>query len=166
MEEWKPFPGYEETHSVSSTGRIKSLFRVVIRSDGNKHTVRERVLSLQLNRLGYAGLVMPNRKYVLVHRVVCEAFHGAPPEDKPFALHGNGVRDDNRAENLRWGSQSENIRESVLQGTHANARKTHCKYGHELTDENTYRYPSVPERRECRKCREERRFREQPGGEQ
>lgn len=33
---------------------------------------------------------------------------------------------------------------------------THCKYGHEFTSENTYRYPSHG-RRECRVCRKDRR---------
>lgn len=34
-----------------------------------------------------------------------------------------------------------------------NARKTHCAYGHPLTEDNIYRPPHRPERRECRICR-------------
>lgn len=157
VEEWKPFPGYEATHSISSLGRVKSVPRLANRSDGKRQTVRGRVLPLQTNRLGYVGLVMQDHKYVRVHRAVCEAFHGPAPEGKPLALHGNGVRDDNRAENLRWGNQSDNIKESVSQGTHVNSRKTQCKYGHDLTEENIYRRPSSPEKRECRICRQEYR---------
>lgn len=42
--------------------------------------------------------------------------------------------------------------------TALNARKTHCKNGHEFTPENTYR---VPEGRHCRECGREtvRRYR-------
>lgn len=49
------------------------------------------------------------------------------------------------------------ILENALRGRgspifHRNAAKTHCKYGHEFTPENTYRRPGST-RRECRKCR-------------
>ncbi len=45
-------------------------------------------------------------------------------------------------------------RENILRGespTAQNARKTHCKHGHELTPENTYIRPG--NRRDCRVCR-------------
>lgn len=47
-------------------------------------------------------------KFYRVHRLICEAFHGPAPEDKPFVDHINRVRDDNRPENLRWASSKEN----------------------------------------------------------
>lgn len=46
--------------------------------------------------------------------------------------------------------------ENLLRGAGApalNARKTHCKRGHALTEDNIYRQPSAPSRRSCRKCR-------------
>lgn len=69
-----------------------------------------------------------------VHRLVCEAFHGPAPEGKPLACHKDGDALNNRAENLYWGSLSDNMRDSVRHGTHPNARKTHCKRGHKLPD--------------------------------
>lgn len=45
--------------------------------------------------------------------------------------------------------------ENVLRGDTLSARnlaKTHCKNGHEFTDENTIRRPSRPSHRECRTC--------------
>jgi len=42
------------------------------------------------------------------HRAIALAFLGPPPEGKSEINHKNGVRDDNRLENLEWVSRSEN----------------------------------------------------------
>lgn len=52
--------------------------------------------------------------------------------------------------------------ENVMRGVSpfaARARQTHCKYGHELTEENITRRPSRPDRRECRICYNARQLR-------
>lgn len=49
-------------------------------------------------------------KLVAVHRMVCEAFHGACPHEGWHVDHLNGNRGDNRPSNLEWVSPSTNIR--------------------------------------------------------
>ncbi len=44
-----------------------------------------------------------------IHRLVCEAFHGPQPEGKPVVIHLNEDATDNRPENLKWGTQKENL---------------------------------------------------------
>lgn len=46
-----------------------------------------------------------------VARLVCEAFHGPQPLPYPdsVVIHINENSRDNRAENLKWGSQKENL---------------------------------------------------------
>jgi hypothetical protein len=44
-----------------------------------------------------------------VHRLVCEAFHGPAPEGKNVVIHENENALDNRPENIRWGTQKENL---------------------------------------------------------
>tara|TARA_R110000772_G_scaffold234007_1_gene345598 strand:+ start:22 stop:492 length:471 start_codon:yes stop_codon:yes gene_type:complete len=48
------------------------------------------------------------QKFFLIHRLL--ALHFIPnPENKPCIDHINGVRDDNRLENLRWVTYQENM---------------------------------------------------------
>ena len=56
----------------------------------------------------YFGIFYRMKNYK-VHRLVCEAFHGAPPEGRNVVMHLNECATDNRPENLRWGSQKENL---------------------------------------------------------
>lgn len=51
-----------------------------------------------------------NGKYYCVHRIVLEAFVGECPENKKEIDHINRNPQDNRVENLRWCTHSENNR--------------------------------------------------------
>lgn len=56
-----------------------------------------------------------------------------------------------RFDHLLVGTMADNNLDRDLKGRHANALKTHCKRGHEFTDENTYR--SANGKRQCRECK-------------
>ena len=70
---------------------------------------------------------------------------------------------DNRAcvnlDHLFLGTQKDNIQDMVRKGRHAMQKKTHCKWGHEFSVENTW----IDSRggRQCRVC-ERRRHRDKP----
>ena len=93
-----------------------------------------------------------SRKVFSVHVLVMAAFVGPRPEGA-VTRHLDGNPLNNHLTNLAYGSQSENLRDAVAHGTHAHAKKTHCKYGHEFTPENTYIQPSRPNSRFCRTCK-------------
>lgn len=44
-----------------------------------------------------------------IHRLVCEAFHGPSPFPKAVVIHLDEDALNNAAENLRWGTQKENL---------------------------------------------------------
>lgn len=44
-----------------------------------------------------------------VARLVCEAFHGAPPFPRAVCMHLDENSRNNRPNNLRWGTQKENL---------------------------------------------------------
>lgn len=52
-----------------------------------------------------------------IHRLLLETFVGPCPEGME-CRHLNGDRQDNRLENLKWGTHAENVRDTVRQGNH------------------------------------------------
>lgn len=155
-EEWRPVVGYEGYYEVSDRGRVRSLPRVIMRSNGAPQTVRGRILSQQPLSNGLYMKVDLSRdggfRSRPVHRLVGEAFYGPLPEGLQ-TRHLNGNSFDNRLENLRYGTHLENMRDSVEHGTHVSLRfkaRSHCSKGHEYTPENTWRAPTGS--RICRRC--------------
>lgn len=137
-EQWKPVVGFEKDYEVSDQGRVRSLDRIAKRRDGRTMKVKGRLRKLATNASGYLFVNMSingNVTYRRVNRLVLESFVGPCPSGME-SLHGNGIRTDNRLENLRWGTVSENQLDSVRHGTQRNTRKTHCPRGHELIPQN------------------------------
>ena len=116
---WKDVVGYEGLYKVSNLGRVRSLDKEIIITGVQKHPVKGikkgKIKGQYLNRVGYAMTVLvknEKRKYVLIHRLVAKAFI-PNPENKPQVDHINGVKSDNRVENLRWATAKENKNNEV-----------------------------------------------------
>lgn len=103
------------------------------------------------NGNGYMYISFRSKKYA-VHRLVAGGFSGLPSGGLEVR-HLDGVRANNHASNLVWGTRSENIRDQVTHGTHRTAgkRSATCKRGHAFTDANTYLWRGVRHCRECKK---------------
>lgn len=89
---WKDCKGYEGKYQVSSLGRVWSVKnqRVLKTYDGN----------------GYkkVDLIAKNgkRKKEYIHRLVALAFLPTPKDGENVVNHKNGIKYDDRVENLEW----------------------------------------------------------------
>lgn len=98
-------------YMVSSCGKVKSASRVIIRSNGRHHTTRERILKPAMDSNGYnrvAFNVVSKLTTFKVHRLVASAFC-LKQAGKNEVNHINGIKTDNRCENLEWVNRSENM---------------------------------------------------------
>lgn len=122
--EWRDIPGYEGKYKVSNDGRVLSL--------NYNRTGKVVEMKPRPHKDGYvrADLSMNGKVRVfLVHQLVLLSFVGSRPDGCEIA-HLNGIRDDNRLENLQYVTASENNSHKVLHGTdnrgvkHFNSRLT------------------------------------------
>lgn len=111
IEIWKDIEGFEGNYQVSSKQRIKSVKRKIEMPNGFFRTVFERIMK-QYESRGYlkVNLRFDNKQnLLLVHRLFAKAFI-PNPNNLPYLNHINGIKTDNRIENLEWCSHLDNMR--------------------------------------------------------
>ena len=92
-------PGYQ----VSDTGLFRSLKRTMIRSNGRKHTIPERVMKGSKDTKGYIQVwpyIDGKRKGILIHRLVYQSFV-RPLEDLEQIDHIDSDKENNNLNNLQ-----------------------------------------------------------------
>jgi hypothetical protein len=108
--EWRDVIGYEGRYQVSRDGDVKSL---------NYHRQGfEKVLKFDENKSGYRlasfSTKSAMRKFT-IHSLVAASFIGPRPEGMQIN-HINGIKHDNRAENLEYVTQPENMKHAYATG--------------------------------------------------
>ena len=103
-EEWRKVEG-STRHEVSNFGRVRK-------------STTKRLLHPGLNTYGYPHFSFKygnKMKCITVHRAVANAFI-PNPQSKPQVNHKNGIKTDNRVDNLEWCTVSENINHAFRTG--------------------------------------------------
>ena len=105
-----------ESYFISACGRAFST---------KQKKVKE--LKLHLTTNGYPHIIISKgseRKSVLVHKIVLTTYGGPRPEGMQVG-HLNGIKTDNRIENLKWVTIRENSIHTFAHGTMHCAKLTH-----------------------------------------
>jgi len=127
-EVWKNIKNYPD-YLISNYGRVKSF----------KYK-KERILKIKKSN-GYNMVSLCNSgiiSQVSIHRLIALEF--VPRKNKkPYVNHINGIRDDNRIENLEWCTQKENIN-SYFTNNHNEEKCSICqKYMAHLSNRKLYK---------------------------
>jgi hypothetical protein len=148
QEIWKDIPYYENLYQISNLGNIKSKDKK--RGNSFGYILKGKYLKQTLKKHGYYEIgLCKNAKYknFKVHRLVLFAFIG---ESRLDCNHKNGVKTDNRLENLEYCTRSENIKHAITTGLYSKVlmekklNKMHEKNKKAIIClNNNKRYPSL-----------------------
>ena len=132
--------GYEGLYKINKEAVIYSYQKSWKAGNGCVHYLPEKIVSQITDKLGYNKVHLNkngNRKSIAVHRLIALNFI-ANPENKKEVNHKNGIKSDNRIENLEWNTHQENIQhahKTGLASTKAAVAKTSLKIKNNQTGE-------------------------------
>jgi hypothetical protein len=150
-ERWKPIPG-SPGYEVSDRGRVRSLDRLVYNRMGHYQRRRGRVLKPGTSTRGHLVVSVGSPiKTVLLHPLVLEAFVGPRPPGM-VACHWDDDVTNNRLDNLRWATPSDNMYDRIRNGKHRQANQTHCIRMHILDGPNLVPSNTTRGTRGCLAC--------------
>jgi hypothetical protein len=122
--EWKPVPGFAFVEA-SDSGLVRTVEHDTLTVQKHRTYSQTRkgcVLVQAVASSGHRTVNLPDpsgrwrQRRQGVHRLVCLAFHGEPPEGKPFALHNDDDPANNVPGNLYWGDHADNTKDKTLNG--------------------------------------------------
>lgn len=115
MEIWKAVPGFEKYLEVSNEGKVRTIERFVSVNGGQR--IQPSIeLNPKVKSNGYLEISIrlgdQKRKWLLVHRIVAQAFL-ENPLNLPQVNHKDGDKTNNSSENLEWCTSAQNCNHAV-----------------------------------------------------
>ena len=145
---WKDVIGYSGYYQVSNLGRLKALSRKII-NGGVFHNKKERIGKQKPGRKdGYVRVTLHKegkREVRLLHTLIARSFL-QNLENRKEINHVNGVKEDNRLENLEWSTRSKNVQHAfdtgLAQGM-CGKNNPACKYD-DIKALTVLSFPKIP----------------------
>jgi hypothetical protein len=106
------FPDYE----IHDDGRVFRI-RVGRQNKGKIGEISGRVLKESGYRQFKLCHADGSKVVIRANRLITEVFHGPAPSEEHHACHDDGVRLNNRADNLRWDTPKGNAADQIIHGT-------------------------------------------------
>lgn len=131
---WKDIPDWEGYYQASNLGRVRSLDRIIVYSNGKIRTHYGKILRPRINKYGYQIVNLSKserRETKTVGNCVYAAFYGRVPDGLQIN-HINENKTDNRLcnlnlmtpkENTNWGTRTERAAKRC-----SNTKKGRCTY--------------------------------------
>lgn len=112
IEIWKPVDDHCGSYEVSNLGNVRSVDRLITRKS-NIARIKGKVLSPNIGKSGYLSVQLSDivSTRVYVHRLVAKAFI-RQIDGCTEVNHKNGIKSDNKIDNLEWVTRSQNVKHS------------------------------------------------------